>query len=151
MRTFRMYWLPVVMLGAVFVCAGAPAAPGYMPANSVVQAGQEGRSSLVVQVKVKCGIDEDGDFGCKVVKKKNDKGKHQDEQSKQDKPSKGHNCTGNNDCSNGYRALTRPNKYGACCEKIPVSGCNVGCKNHCTNQFVPGSKQWNSCAAGCGC
>jgi hypothetical protein len=151
MRTLRIYLLPAIMLGAALICAGASAAPGPMGANSEVQAGREGRSPLIVRAKVKCGIDDDGDFGCKIVKKKGDKGNQQNEQGKQDQPSKGHKCTGNNDCPNGYRALTRPNKYGACCEQIPSSGCNVGCKNHCTNQFVAGSKQWNSCVAGCGC
>lgn len=81
-------------------------------------------SRPVIEAKIKCGIGEDGSFGCKKVDKKDrDKGSGSDRNRDRGSNSSGAaKCRGKNHCPAGYRDLDFPNKYGACCEQIPKSG-----------------------------
>jgi len=87
--------------------------------------GAENSRSLTL-VKLKCGLNEDGDFFCKNVKKHkhhddddNEAGEHQGKHEKHGKHSNKENiCEGPNECPAGYRDLEKPSKYGACCEEI---------------------------------
>lgn len=93
-------------------------------------------------VRLKCGLNEDGDFSCRNVKKH----KHHDDDVEQDAPKqkkkkhhhdddddddhdkhgeehdkkseKDNICEGPNNCPPGYRDLETKSKYGACCELI---------------------------------
>ncbi len=78
----------------------------------------------VIEAKLKCGIREDGSFGCKKVDTKDhDKGSGGNKDKNQGSNSSGAaKCRGKNHCPAGYRDLDFPNKYGACCEQIPGSG-----------------------------
>ncbi len=135
MRISRI--LPAALF-AICTAFGAHAMSGTLPGHTASSGSTE--QPLLLQAKIKCSIDSDGDLTC-TTKKKDEAGGG----------GGGNKCSGINNCGKGYRDLDRPNKYGACCEQIPVTSCNQGCKNHCTNTFVPGSQKWKSCVAGCGC
>jgi hypothetical protein len=106
---------------AVLVAATGMASPGFAMPRSAMPTGQ---APALQDVKLKCGLNEDGRFFCKDVKKKK---KHDDDGGgDNDKDHKKHgkkskkvlNCEGPNDCGPGYRDLETPGKYGACCELI---------------------------------
>ena len=139
MRKFFGLGVMFAAFAAVLTSYGAHALPGTSPGGPAsIAAG-----TLVQPAKLRCGVNEDGDFVCTTKPKNNDGGNGGG--------GGGNKCAGKNNCGSGYRDLDSPNKYGACCEQIPTNSCNQGCKNHCTNSFVPGSQKWKSCVAGCGC
>ncbi len=93
----------LLALGLLSLVGGANAWIGTRGPSASIASG----SDLVVEAKVKCGIDENGNFRCRNVKK------HKDD-NQDSKNSKTHKCP------DGYRVLKKKNKYGAYCEIIPV-------------------------------
>ncbi len=84
------------------------------------QAGPRPAEALqtLIEVKLKCGFNDNGQFVCKNVKKKKHHDNDGDSSSEKHKKSKGNICEGPNDCGAGYRDLDTPSKYGACCEEV---------------------------------
>ena len=102
---------------AVLVAATGMASPGFAMPQSAMPTGQ---APALHDVKLKCGLNEDGRFFCKNVKRKMKQvgGDGEDHKKHGKKSKKVLNCEGPNDCGPGYRDLESPSKYGACCELI---------------------------------
>ena len=102
-----------LLLAPKLALAAWLASPGYAMPRTLAK--PSGAALPVIEVKLKCGLGDDGVFRCVNVKKKQNEG---------NPPRPGKKCKGPNDCGPGYRDLDAPNRYGACCEEVdaPAKG-----------------------------